>query len=299
MTADSKGDTMIVSPSEIRTYKRCKRRWRYYSSNASNLEPFTTHPAFILGTVVHKALGEWLKSPNTDMPKLVQPYYMEYIHQLEQEYEQRLNIKPSTTELQPLFDDMQLATSMMVNYQQYYGTPIPKNLHLLDTEQEIQVDIPGGKHQLLMRIDGLLTDNSGQVYILEHKTYDQKPNPLALAMDEQFTAYVWGCNQLGLGRVVGLVYDGMWKRATAPEGRTFEELFNRQILFRSKLLLMDFERELISTINDMISSPEYKTVPWNGCGDCSYTKLCLAETNHEDVEYVRDTFYRQKHSRDE
>lgn len=289
---------MIVSPSEIGTYKRCKRKWRYYSSNASNLEPFTTKPAFVLGNAIHKALATWLSDPDSSPEITAVEYMNEYIRGLEQEYIQRLNMKPSVDELQPLFDDRDLAQSMMANYKSYWKTAIPDTYKFMDYEQEVQIDIPGTPHQLMCRLDGLLTDSRGNIFILEHKTYDQKPNPLALVMDEQFTAYVWAAKQLGITKSVSLLYDGMWKRPGPPRGRVFEDLFNRQVLYRSKTQLYEFEHELVQLIKDMETAPEYKTVPWNGCVDCAYVKLCQAETNREDVSYIMETFYRQKHSRE-
>lgn len=289
---------MIVSPSEIGTYKRCKRKWRYYSSNSGNIEPFTTRPAFVLGTVVHRALGAFLDSGviPADTAKVE---YDKYVTELGAEYESRLGTRISSVELQPLLEDRDLAVAMMKNYKDYWLTPIPEQYICLATEQEVKVEIPNTEHYLMARLDALLMDEQKNIYILEHKTYDQKPNPLALAMDEQFTAYVWAANQLGVGNVVGLVYDGMWKRPSPPKGRVFEELFNRQVLRRSKTQLMEYEHELREVLNDITFAPEYKTVPWNGCVDCAYVKLCQAETNHEDVQYVIDTFYRQKHSRTE
>ena len=289
---------MIVSPSEVSTFKRCRRKWRYYSSNANNLEPFTTRPAFVLGTVVHKALGDFLDS-HTIPADTAKVAYDKYITELGVEYETRLGTRISNMELQPLLEDRDLAVAMMTNYKDHWLTPLPENYTCLATEQEVKVAIPFSEHHLMMRLDALLMDSKDNIYVLEHKTYEQKPNPLALAMDEQFTAYVWGANQLGVGNVIGILYDGMWKRPSPPKGRVFEDLFNRQILHRSKLQLREFEYELEYVIQAMKLQPEYKTVPWNGCVDCAYVKLCLAETNREDVDYIRDTFYKQKHSRSE
>lgn len=289
---------MIVSPSEIGAYKRCKRRWRYYSSNMNNLEPFTTRPAFVLGTIIHKALGQWLADNSVSIVDIAYSEYGLYIKQLEAEYQQRLGMNPSTSELEPLLNDRDLAVSMMDNYRTFHKIPVPEQYAVLAQEQEVQLDIPGTPHQLICRLDGLLLDANNNIYILEHKTYDQKPNALALVMDEQFTAYIWAAKQLGIQGNVSLLYDGMWKRPGPPRGRVFEELFNRQIIHRSKTQLMEFEDELERILCDMIDGPEYKTVPWNGCVDCSYVKLCQAETNLEDVEYVKETFYRQKHTRD-
>jgi CRISPR/Cas system-associated exonuclease Cas4 (RecB family) len=286
------------SISEIRTYQRCRRKRQYYSSNVNNLEPIITKPHFIVGTLIHEVFSQWIKTPNLDPNTLYTVYSHDAVKKYAEEYEQHLNMRPSTSELEPVLEAVDMGKCMIENYQSYYKTPIPTEYSVYDTEQEVTINIPNTDHQFLMKIDGLLSNN-GNLYVLEHKTYSQKPNAIALVMDAQFTAYVWGCNQLGIGRVSGLYYNGLWKRSAPPRGRIFDELFYRQVLRRSRLQLSEFESELVELVNEMATTTSIvKTVPWNGCIDCDYSKLCQAHTNHEDVDYIKSTFYRQKSTRE-
>lgn len=292
---------MIYSISEIQTYKRCRRKHFYYSSNFQNIEPVIPKPHFALGTLIHKVLGEWIKSPSIDPCDLFLVESNKMLVAFEQEYIARFQMKPSTVELEPLTESLVLGQAMIENYLQYYKVPLPPEYHVFDTEQEITLDIPDTDHQMIMKLDGILQDYSGNLYVLEHKTYSQKPNPLALTMDEQFTAYVWGANQLNIGRVVGLFYNGMWKRPEPPRGRVFEDLFMRQVLHRGRVQLEEFEDELRTSayeIQHPLTNHVLKTIPWNGCVDCVYSKLCITETMQEDSKYIRDTFFKQKHTRE-
>lgn len=289
---------MQFSISEIRTYQRCRRKWHYYSSNKTNLEPIVTKPHFVVGTLIHNVFSEWIKDPNLDPNALYMSLMTNAIKEFEADYIKHLNMQPSTQELEPMLEAVDMGRCMIENYQSYFKTPLPPEFEVYDTEQEITLDIPGTPHQFIMKIDGLLS-NEGNLYVLEHKTYSQKPNALALVMDEQFTAYVWGCNQLGIGRVSGLYYNGLWKRSAPPRGRIFDDLFYRQVLRRSRLQLSEFQSELIELVTEMShSNSMVKTVPWNGCIDCDYSRLCQACTNHDDLEYVENTFYRQKQTRE-
>jgi hypothetical protein len=88
-------------------------------------------------------------------------------------------------------------------------------------------------HHLDMRFDGLLLDDSDRLHILERKTYKNRPKLASLQTNDQFLAYMWGAEQLGVGEIAGIAYDGLWRRDAVPKrNATFEDLFLRVTLRR-------------------------------------------------------------------
>lgn len=163
-------------------------------------------------------------------------------------------------------------------------------------------------HYLDGRFDGLIQDESGRIHILEHKTYNSRPSEESLKNNDQFLAYMWLAIQLNVGDVAGLAYDGLWRRATIPRGRTFEDLFLRYgPITRSRAELREFERMLPNELNFMAAQLAAPTDPWinrrwQGCYDCSFaTKqlksgsyrpgLCDAISRNENVDAVMNLHY--------
>lgn len=165
----------------------------------------------------------------------------------------------------------------------------------------------GGKgyvfHYLSATLDGLLRNQRDQLLVLEHKTYENRPNLIDLEMMDQFTGYCWVVDQLDFGMpVIGVAYDGMWKRAKPPQRPkplALPDLFIRKILYKSPDTIQVWGENLAKEINEMANNPEiYPTVPWNGCGDCAFRDPCIMMLHGEDptglinLRYIQRTVVR-------
>ena len=157
-------------------------------------------------------------------------------------------------------------------------------------------------HYLSATLDGLLQGSKDRLYVLEHKTYENRPNMMSLYMNDQFTGYAWVVRQLGIGKVVGIAYDGMWKRREPPkymqkEKRkgTIDDLFIRKIIPKLEDELDEWGENLTKTINDMGNNPAiYPNVPWQGCSDCSFQEVCYMMMRREDSQASIDLRYTQR-----
>lgn len=157
-------------------------------------------------------------------------------------------------------------------------------------------------HYVSATLDGLLQDKKEDLYVLEHKTYENRPKPIDLYMNFQFTGYCWVVKQLGIGRVGGVAYDGMWKRPEPPkymqkERRkgTLDDLFIRKILHKSDAEIDEWGRNLTSAINEMANDPViYPNVPWQGCSDCNFQKVCYMKMMGEDPSNVLKLEFTQR-----
>jgi hypothetical protein len=137
-----------------------------------------------------------------------------------------------------------------------------------------------------MRFDGLLLDDSDRLHILERKTYKNRPKLASLQTNDQFLAYMWGAEQLGVGEIAGIAYDGLWRRDAVPKrNATFEDLFLRVTLTRTRAEFNEFAHMLPLELNDMYAKMD---VPfedlwfnrrWEGCYDCAFG----VRANRDDV----------------
>lgn len=153
-------------------------------------------------------------------------------------------------------------------------------------------------HYLDGRMDAIVRDASGLLYIIDHKTYSQRPRLSTLRFNDQFLSYTWMLSKLDIGDVAGIAYDGLWKRAFPPKGKTMADLFTRILLPRTPFELQRFERDLALEVMDMANDPAiYPTRRWQGCWDCIFDPLCQSDLLGEDSDYIRETMY-VKHDSD-
>lgn len=317
---------MIISPTEIGNYNRCNRLWGITSFNQQSLTRITHSTALSLGTLWHQTQAAWLLAPEQDPTILCAHYYQTMRNDAIAAYKQRVGTAPWDSELQPIEDAGNLCIQMVDNYAKYYKTPLPEGFRCIRPEQTILVPIPnseqeclicnGGKwdyekeedckecdgngyvsHQLECTLDGLLANERNRLYILERKTYGARPKEESLHHNFQFLCYQWATTTLGLGTVGGLLYDGAWKRAQPPKGRTFDDLFLRLHLERPIEELLELEKYLALKSKQMyetarLGNPllDYNR-RWEGCYDCGVEDLCTTISRGEDTEYVRNKFF--------
>lgn len=301
----------LYSATERGSFERCERGWRLSSKNGQHLGPIIPPIYLSVGTMVHNGAKSWLLNnpPDTSYEGHVLLAAERLIDKAKARYLKQTGREMAPLEDQELYNAVHYAQTMARNYQIRWGSPIPDGFRLVAPEQHTQVPVPGTEHEcetclgsgeylgvgpgvecgacrgsgiqlhlLDMRFDGIIVDKLGRLHILEHKTYSSKPNEQALRYNDQFLAYMWGARQLGIGAVVGLAYDGLWRRDSVPKGKTFEDLFFRYEHIRSEAEFEEFGRLLPYQLNDMWAKRPavrpLETLPinrrWMGCFDCSF-----------------------------
>lgn len=154
-------------------------------------------------------------------------------------------------------------------------------------------------HYLEATLDFIAKDAAGQLFVGEHKTYGSRPQMRWLRTNDQFVAYDWTLEQLHLGPVGGVMYDGLWKRRLEGK-RTLDELFTRTLLVRGPEAIARFGTELareairMAEVHDAGEAKLYRNFAWVGCWDCSFVDLCVAEMEGEDAQFVRDTRFAKR-----
>lgn len=317
----------MFSVTERGTFKRCERQWRLTSKNGMHLGPIVSPVYLSTGTLIHEGSQHWL----LDDPKGLS--YEDHVtlaadHMITQahaKYLKQVGANMSSTEDDELYLAVSFARAMARNYELRWGSPLPDGFALIRPEQRAQVPVPGTEHPcyhqsvdsavdctecggsgtaihyLDMRFDGLIQDRAGRIHVLEHKTYKSRPSEASLRSNDQFLAYMWGARQLNIGPVVGLAYDGLWRRETPPRGRTFEDLFIRYTHTRAEAEFEEFERLLPYELNEMWDKrPDRRSLEslpinrqWQGCFDCKMEPLCYAMSRGEKAQQeqlLRNTY---------
>ena len=291
---------MIVSVTERSVFRRCRRRWDYSSTNRRGLVRVgPTAKALELGSLIHKALGEWSLHEELDPVELFMTFATQRMDEIDSAYRLTVGAAPSTEEFGPLLDIITLGRAMVSNYKKFYGSPLPPNMRFASIEQQVEVPIPGtnGEHVLKASFDGLLQDDKNRLFVLERKTFSRRPALDSLHRNDQFTAYTWAARELGIGPVHGVAYDGLLKKAKLPRNSTDPaDLFLRTTIRKPPEELEVFEQNLIGEVRDM-ANPDlvlYPNVPWKGCDDCSFGDLCTAQSRGEPIDDLIRLLYTKR-----
>jgi len=261
-----------------------------------NLEPrHQSDTALAIGTGIHRALERWYHPD------------FKYDHKavLEQTlsslflgwYEEQSHVDgfvPWET------DAIDLADGMLAGYQRQYGplpTDDPDIAHILATEQEFDVAVPGTTHALIGTIDGFLLSRSGALWLIDHKTYGYAPSPDSLRRNQQFLGYMWAANQLLVSgklterfgplpnRVEGVLYNGLRKKL--PTNRTSAPFFKREWIRHDQNELAFFETHLRTVLAEMsrLDRADYYS-PGMHCDRCAFQSPCLALQYGEDFQWA-------------
>ena len=171
---------LIVSNSEIQTYKLCKRKW--YLQYVRKLQaPEKATGALGLGSAVHEALGEYYAPAGTPLMAS---------KKLEEIYTVKLDAFPfKTDEIQK---EYRMAATMVEGYFQWVEEEgIDQNLIILESEAEIESELvlPSGLHAVVLgKRDLIGQDVHERKFFLDFKTCQSLGDSL-LDINEQLLTY--------------------------------------------------------------------------------------------------------------
>lgn len=292
----------IFRVTEILSYKRCRRMWDFSSESRMGLAKLVPSAAFNLGTAVHRGLEGWLQG--SDPVAAYMQECAETQDKINKIYFSRTGKDIPDADLAPLLDTVELGAKMMQNYVRRWESPLPLEYISIKPEQRVMVPIPNTPHFLSGKMDGILGDKHGRLFVLDHKTYKTRPRIEVIEKAEQFLAYIWMLTKLAPDfemEVAGLAYDGLWKRADIPTkvdnrpGR-LEDLFIRTLIQPSQEEIDEYEVELTHVANEMADNPfitHHRTTNGSCEWGCSHNELCYATSRKEDTDHIIETEYIQ------
>jgi len=222
----------------------------------------------ILGTLVHRGLADWGTRPKI-------PADVHFMRHAQGFLDGLTGIHPDHV-LMPFYESVDLGRHMVMNYASFYGCAVPEDYEVLAYEQEVIVPVPGMRVSLSGTFDALLRHKrNGMLYVLERKTYGQRPREHTLQYTEQFMKYAWIVMQLFPDeRFGGILYDGLFKRAVAPKGKTAEDLFLRTVLRYGPSTIRNYTATIQAELRDMYHPVIYPHHDWTGCSGCEFLALC-------------------------
>lgn len=277
-------DHLAIHTSDRRTFKRCRRKYQLASKLERGLQSKQPNSILWLGTGVHKALEMWYA--NQQARSLV-----EYFNEWVAEETKRLMKNEYVMEV----DDSAVAMGqgILEHYEKVYGEQDkqykPYKMEVMfnvpivnpDTGQSMTVTNEDGKEIPVTyggRLDGILEDEDGYYWILEHKTAKSFSDwQDKLPMDEQVTSYIWAAEYLFGIAIKGVIYNGL--RKTIP--RVPEPLKSGKGLSKNKA---------IDTTHDVY----LQAILDNGFDPADYTEILDHLKTKGNGFFRREFIYRSK-----
>lgn len=196
-------EILSISWSQVKTYRRCPQQWKY--KYLDRLQPKERKRAPYLGNWLHRALetyyefGDW---------RIGHKEYLKEWNSLFDEEREELSKK-----FGPLPDAVRRIIKSYIWYHKHDGWKV------LATEYEFEVlvgyfEVDGVRVEVHAngRIDLIVEDQEGFIWVVDHKSTGSIPEPGAFhAMDPQLMLYPVGAKE-EFGRIAGIVYNYLRSR---------------------------------------------------------------------------------------
>lgn len=204
-------------------FKRCRRKWNLGSYMRQNLTPIRVNDKLWLGTGIHFALSEYY-GKQLDLVETFANWSSDEVKRIKSneglwiEQEQMLN------------EQISLGLGLIDHYSMWCKDEDPKwFVKVIATEHDFRVPILDDEGKQVIdpvtnepvwyvgRIDGIVQDEFGNYWLLEHKTA-KAFNTEKLPLDEQCGSYIWAAQQIYGYKLEGVIYNVIRKKLpTVPE----------------------------------------------------------------------------------
>lgn len=257
---------VVVSYSEIDTYRQCGHKWEL--GWRERWRPAAQSPALKRGTDFHtlmeyhyqvarvgRAGGQW-PGPEAMLERA------------------RDDVLGGCTD-----EERELLEWMYAGYLECYG--FDPDWEVLATEYSGTADLPdlGPDYPLFrlkFKIDLIARDPRGQIWSWDHKTAKNLPNQLEIDLDDQHGLYTWALRALGKD-VFGSVHN-VCRTERLKRGMELGERFKRWTTYRTDVELDNIAMEAVRTAAAAYAwepgtaprSPNPSTCSWK----CDFLKVC-------------------------
>lgn len=223
MAAPTSLERVTFNQSRIKTFARCPKQYEY--KYVQLIEPKSKIRPLYLGSWVHRALetfytkGDW---------RIGHQEYVESWNKLFDEEKLALRTRGKTVG-PPL---PELVERIMKSYQWYYrndGWQVVMVEEVLETETPLRI----GERVWIFkgRLDLLIRDDEGLLWLVDHKTTSSIPQPTAFhAMDPQLMLYPWAAERSRDLKIAGVIYNYVMSKApTIPKLNRDGSLSRRKV----------------------------------------------------------------------
>lgn len=292
----------VVSNSQIKCFKRCKRKYMLQYVRMLRPRHFALTGARQLGTRVHDALDAYYPVPGTDEVGGFDAA-MARLDQLKAEEIKAAGDDPSIIDKVLAQHDM--AVAMLEGYDQWvHEEGVDSDLEVVAKEQLIRTPSPVAGVDLIGKLDQTSRRiSTGEIGFIDYKTVGDLQTPLKhLSMDEQFRQYALMqrliAADLGDVPVRFQIYRMLKKskrtaRAKPPFFRDYEVYINDEELRAMWTRLHGEITELLRFERMIEANPEqhrsiaYPTPTTDCSWDCDFYSVCpMFDDDRADPEHV-------------
>ena len=193
---------MIIHNSGIKSFKECRRKWKL----SNEYKPIKINDNLFLGSGVHYALEKYYAEG------------MELVDAFLEWYNEKLNeLEIWESQMDMLEEKKQLGIGMLQHYKKFAKNNDPDYFEkVVDTEIDFEIpvkNLKGNKTQCRYAgtVDGLVIDQYGLYWILEHKTAS-RIDTTHLPLDEQIVRYIWALQKKFDIKIAGIIYNILLKK---------------------------------------------------------------------------------------
>lgn len=225
-----------VEPYYIRTsergqFKKCRVLWDFTSQNRRNLEPVKLNNNLLFGIAVHSGLEEFYRPERWDYPLEAKVSFAQIGFGESLENQRQGEIKAQGEggsldhERQLEYDEMRVMGMGMLEGYAHWSVK-EDDFKPIAVEKRYQVLIPDERGIPLvvnnrpvvyqLRIDLIVEDKHGRIWLVDHKTAARLDNLAFLDVDTQLSAYCWAMSIITGKHVQGLLYNELVKSVPHP-----------------------------------------------------------------------------------
>src|SRR5690606_6179749 len=219
------------SVSDIQTFLACRTKWDLSSPNRQSLRHRATPRMYLTqGSALHAAIEAQERS--SAGYATIGPYEaaedflkQERLARVEQ-IKRTTGFEPWGTEMAEWDEKAEFTLALIKQYFDHYGTNNPladQGMEYIATEVPFKIDIsemtgiPGAF--FVGTWDGIAKDAQDNLWLVENKTYQTKPDLKDLQVHFQTTGYAVAWQMLTGIPLVGALYNGVAKKLIAPPRR--------------------------------------------------------------------------------
>lgn len=277
-----------ISPTQLDTWTDCRLKWRW--ANPAGYQPIKRSAALELGVGIHEALARYYELMRIGTRSDPVSDFTDW-----SDYQiARLDADDITYEddLKSLVETRTMGIAIMEGYVQHYKV---EPFEIIEVEKTVSKPLPDTDWTLEARVDAVVRQN-GKLYILEHKTFTSL-DVEQLDREHQFVAEAWLAESLGLGRISGVIYNGMRKQVPSP--RVKNALFVRHYLDITGPQVKHWLKRCRSMHDQLTAGrlsiyPEPSTMK---CRFCNFKQPCTEYMRGGDFQFLLDTLYTKREDR--
>lgn len=269
----SSNHILILSPSRVKTWIRCRKQ--YYWKYNMHLRRVQKESPLELGTIASEIFAGYYSVPTEQrVPQLLTGLTGSFIRDHHDEFLGKSPQPSRTKEWNKIVNVLSLVFTRYSNWTNMVS-PTDSELEIQAIETPFKINLVPNQFDLLAIPDSTVEFN-GSLFVLEHK-FRSRYRTGDFGIDYQS---IGSCLVAG---AIGTIYNVVNYRYLK---------LHRDVIIRSNEELDYFRNVLISTGEDILSTPPEKMYPqpMKRCS-CSYWELCQAEMQGLEVQEVIDALF--------